>query len=154
MPRTKTEKGPPPIEDLPESLRKALVRLMAKYNLDIAEAYEKLAAISDINSREYDAAVDMKAESLYKSRLMSQMNAARASINRSANSKLNDKYSEGYTDGYAKGKDDNAIHYFCAVCGKPIYVQPNTEAHQAVVNALQKLGWGHQSCHDKKNKAT
>ena len=60
MPRKKSEKGPPPIEDLPESLRKALVRLMAKYNLDIAEAYEKLAAISDSNSRKFDEAVDKK----------------------------------------------------------------------------------------------
>jgi hypothetical protein len=152
MPRKKSEKGPPPIEDLPESLRKAFVRLMAKYNLDIVEAYEKLAVLADINSREFDAAVDKKANSVYKSRLMTQMNAARVSINRSANSRLNEKYSEGYNDGYAEGKNDNAIYYYCDVCQKPLYVQPNTEAHQAVVTAMHKLGWGHQSCHEKRNK--
>jgi hypothetical protein len=65
MPRKKSEKGPPHIEDLPESLRKALVRLMAKYNLDIEEAYEKLAVLADINSREFDAAVDKKSNSFY-----------------------------------------------------------------------------------------
>ena len=80
---------------------------------------------------------------------MTQMNAARASINRSANSRLNDRYSEGYKDGYAKGKDDNAIYYYCNVCGKPIYVQPNSKAHQAVTDAMFEIGWGHQSCHEK-----
>ena len=150
MPRKKTEKGPPPLEELPETLRMATVRLMARYNLDIKEAYEKLAVLADINSREFDTAVAKKSERLFKSRLMTQMNAARVSINRTANARLDDKYFEGYDDGYTQSKNDHAIYYYCKVCQKPIYIVPNGEDHKAVVQYMHDHGWGHKSCHDKK----
>lgn len=150
MTRKKSEKGPPPLEDLPANLRKAVVRIMVKYNLDIEDALEKLAILSDINSREFNDAVKKRAESLYKSRLMTQMNAARVSLNRKANAQLIAHYDRGYKDGHAQGKEDNAIYYYCSICGKPIYVTPNRKGHQAVVNYMHEHGWGHQSCHDKK----
>ncbi len=153
MGRPKAIKGPPPLEDLPEPLRRAIVRLMAKYNLDTVEAYGKLAVLADQNSREFDAAVKKKAERLYKSRLMTQMNSARVSINRTANARLDEKYREGVNDGYAQGKNEHAIYYCCKVCGKPVYLTPNSDAHQAVVDAMHKLGWGHKACHEKNKRS-
>ncbi len=150
MPRTKAKKGPPLLEDLPEPLRKALVRIMVKYNLDIEDAYDKLAVLADSNSPKFDAAVKKESNRLYKSRLMTQMNAARVSINRTANARLAGKYTEGYDDGYAQSKNDHAIYYYCAVCEKPLYITPNSESHQAVVTLMHKGGWGHQSCHEKR----
>jgi len=148
MPRTKADKGPPPLEDLPESLRMATVKLMAKYGLDFEAAYEKLAILSDTNSREFDDAVKKRSESLYKSRLMGQMNSARASINNTANAQLKANYDRGYGDGYAKGKGDHQIYFYCNVCGKPVYITPNSNSHQAVVDLMHEKGWGHQACHD------
>jgi len=123
---------------------------MVKYNLDIEAAYEKLAILSDINSREFDESIKKHAESLYKSRLMTQMNAARVSINRKANAQIMATYDQGYEDGYAKGKEDHQIYYYCVVCGKPLYITPNSKDHQAVVDYMHEHKWGHQSCHDKK----
>ena len=128
----------------------AVVRLMAKYGLDVEAAYEKLAILSDTNSREFDEAVRKRSESLYKSRLFGQMNAARASINSSANAQLKANYDRGYGDGYAKGKEDHQIYFYCNVCSKPVYIAPNSNAHQAVVDLMNEKGWGHQACHDKK----
>ena len=127
----------------------AVVRLMAKYGLDVEAAYEKLAILSDINSREFDEAVRKRSESLYKSRLMGQMNAARASINGSANAQLKANYDRGYGDGYAKGKEDHQIYYYCNVCEKPIYIAPNSQEHHVVVNIMYEKRWGHQACHGK-----
>ena len=128
----------------------AVVRLMAKYGLDVEAAYEKLAILSDTNSREFDEAVRKRSESLYKSRLFSQMNAARTSINSSANAQLKAHYDRGYGDGYAKGKEDHQIYFYYNVCGKHVYIAPNSNAHQAVVDLMNEKGWGHQACHDKK----
>ena len=150
MPRQKAKKGPPPIEDLPASLRMSLVRLMAKYNIDLDMAYEKIAVLADQNSRIFDETVEKTAESLYKSRVMTQMNAARASINRSANAKLQSKYDEGYKEGYTRAKNDYSIYYYCNVCKKPMYITPNGVEHQAVVKAMYERGWGHANCHNKK----
>ena len=151
MPRPKKEKSPLPLEDLPETLRMAVVRLMAKYNIDLDEAYMKLAVLADQNSRIFEEVVNKKAESLYKSRVMTQMNAARVSINKTANTKLQQKYTDGYNDGYIKSREDHAIYYYCNVCQKPMYIQPNSDVHQAVVNAMCKQGWGHADCHNKKH---
>ena len=149
MPKTKKEKGPPPLEDLPRKLRLATVRVMVKYNLDVEEAYEKIAVLADTNSRIYDEDVEKRSESKYKSRLFKQMNSARGSIQRTANSKLNAKYKEGYEAGYQKGKNDNAVYYYCNVCKKHIYITPNDNAHQAVVDLMYENRWGHTECHDK-----
>jgi len=127
----------------------AIVRLMSKYGLDVDAAYEKLAVLADANSRTFDEARNAAAESLYKRRLMQQMNAARASINNSANARLNAEYNRGDSDGYARGKADHQVYYYCKICGKMIYLTPNSEAHQAMVNYMYEHGWGHKACHEK-----
>jgi hypothetical protein len=149
MPRQKKDSGPPPLESLPINLRKAVVGVMVKYDLDIDEAYEKIAVLADRNSPLYDKDVEKSAERKYKSRYLKGMNAARATINRTANTRLDDKYSEGYEAGYAKGKNDNAIYFYCFNCKKIIYIHPNSNAHQAVVNYMNQNRWGHTECINK-----
>ena len=148
MARRKTEKELPPIESLPEPLRKTFVKILARYNCSIEEGYEKLATLADQNSRLFDEAVKREAHRLYKSGLMTQMNAARASIYRSAEAKFQAEITQIREESYNQGKIDNAIYYYCKVCQKPMYIKPNSKEHQAVVDAMYKLGWGHNNCHN------
>jgi hypothetical protein len=149
MPKNSPESSRPPLEALPENLRMSVIRLMAKYGLDIDAAYEKLATLADANSSAFDEAVKAAGESLYKRRLMQQMNTARASINNAANARLSAEYGRGHGDGYAKGKADYQVYYYCNICDKIIYMEPNSEDHKAMVQYMFDRGWGHQACHEK-----
>jgi len=61
-------------------------------------------------------------------------------------------YNEGHTDGYKKGEEDFRIWYYCAICGEPITIQPNSEVHNSIISYLKERGWGHAKCHEKKKK--
>ncbi len=153
MPKNSPENSRPPLEALPEKLRMSVVRVMAKYGLDIDAAYEKLAVLADANSSIFDEAVKAAGESLYKRRLMQQMNTARASINNAANARLSAEYGRGHGDGYAKGKADHQVYYYCKVCDKIIYVEPNGEDHKAMVQYMYDHGWGHAACHGNQDQS-
>jgi hypothetical protein len=58
-------------------------------------------------------------------------------------------HNEGVQEGYEKGKKAFAIHYYCDVCDSyDLVVEPNSKAHQVVVDALKLKGWGHTTCHE------
>jgi hypothetical protein len=149
MPRKKAEKEHPSIEDLPEPLRKCFVKLLAKYNLSVKEGYEKLATLANSNSRIFDEKVKKEAERRYKSRLMSQINIARATIQKKADQEIMESYEYMFNEGFECAKNDFRIHYFCCHCGKPIYLTPGSEAHQSMITYMREHGWGHQACHNK-----
>ena len=52
-------------------------------------------------------------------------------------------------EGYNQAKEEYQIWYYCAVCGKRIDMEPNTESHKAMIRFMKKHGWGHKSCHEK-----
>jgi hypothetical protein len=149
MPRKKSEKEYPSIEELPELLRKCFVKLLAKYNLGIKEGYDKLATLADANSRRFDEAVRREAEKRYKSRLISQVNMARATIQKKADKEMMESYEYMFNEGFECAKNDFRIHYFCSRCGKPIYLTPGSEAHERMISYMKDHGWGHSSCHQK-----
>jgi len=53
----------------------------------------------------------------------------------------------GYNHGFQNAKKDYRIWNFCDVCGKAIDIQPNSDAHKAIIDYLKKGRWGHLECH-------
>jgi len=49
--------------------------------------------------------------------------------------------------GYEQAVKDWQIWYFCSVCGERIDVEPNGEAHKAIMRYMEEHEWGHKSCH-------
>lgn len=61
-------------------------------------------------------------------------------------------YGLGYDDGYNDAFREFAIWYYCVVCGKPIYVKANSNAHNAIIEYMREHGWGHVECHEKRRR--
>ena len=53
---------------------------------------------------------------------------------------------KNYEEGIEQGRHDNAIYVQCAHCGEPYQVEPQSEPHGVITQALVELGWGHASC--------
>ena len=52
---------------------------------------------------------------------------------------------EAYNEGYDQAVEDWQIWHYCAVCRKRIYIEPNDNAHKAIIGYMED--WGHPSCH-------
>lgn len=59
---------------------------------------------------------------------------------------LKESAEEKFEEGVEQGRHDNAIYVQCARCGEPYQVEPQSEAHGMVTQALLEHGWGHASC--------
>jgi len=57
----------------------------------------------------------------------------------------------GINAGINRGKRKWAIWCYCNVCGKKIYIEPNSDVHNAIIKYMKEQGWGHAECH-KSNK--
>ena len=147
---TRRKKSTPALEDFPKTLRMAIARVMARFDLDYPEALERAALLLDSNSRVFEEAVDREAERRYKSRFMTQLNKARATIVVEYEGRVEDSYLKGHTEGTSKGKKDYGVWYNCIVCNKPIYITPDSEPHRLVSEFLRSRRWGHSSCHEKR----
>jgi len=73
---------------------------------------------------------------------------------------------EGYTTGYSEGlkrgkkeghdkgaeyiyektKDQNKLWHYCAVCGEPIFIEPDSPAHHFIIDMMRFNGWKHPGC--------
>lgn len=60
-------------------------------------------------------------------------------------------YQEGFEKGNSEGKKANQIWYYCIDCGKRICIEPDSKAHDAVIEYMKDRGWGHYRCSDKNN---
>lgn len=61
-------------------------------------------------------------------------------------------YERAFNEGYGKAFKDYAIWYYCAICGEPIYVMPNSNSHKAIMEYMREHGWGHSTCHEKRRR--
>ena len=51
-------------------------------------------------------------------------------------------------EGYDQAEKEYQIWYSCAVCGKRIDMEPNSDSHKAMIGYMKEHGWGHASCHE------
>jgi len=75
-------------------------------------------------------------------------------------------YAEGETTGYNKGREEGfaegkhvgidqgkgewGIWYLCCICGGFIYVKPNSEEHNEIVDFFDYRGWAHLDCANRR----
>lgn len=147
---SKKKRSIPALEDYPKSLRMAIAKVMAKFDLDYPEALERAALLIDINSEVFKEEVARGTERKYKSRFMTQVNKARATIEKNCEMRVDAAFQNGYNQGYNKAKKEYGIWYNCNVCNQPMYITPNSEPHRRVFEFLRSQGWGHGSCHEKR----
>jgi len=50
-------------------------------------------------------------------------------------------------EGYDQAEKNYQIWYYCAVCGKRIDIDPNSDSHKAIIGYMKEHGSGHASCH-------
>jgi hypothetical protein len=50
-------------------------------------------------------------------------------------------------EGYHQATEDCQIWYYCAVCGKRINVEPDSDSHKAIIGYMKEHGRGHANCH-------
>ena len=139
------KRGRPPkafkFDDLPESLRFAIINMMSQYKIkNFDEAYNMAGMLLDKNSDEFNKAVNREAERRYRSRHLTELNKARTTIEKSA-----------FNSGYQRGVNENRIWYYCNICIEPIYIKPNSDSHKAVITLMRKTNWGHELCHKKQS---
>ncbi len=65
-------------------------------------------------------------------------------------------HSEGFVIGVnvggKRGKRKWAIWCYCNVCGEITYIEPNSDAHKAIIEYMKEQKWGHLKCHKKVTK--
>jgi len=128
------------MEDLPESFRLALIKIMAKYQIvDVEDGLQRAALLLDRNSEEYDKDVNLKSERKYRSRHFIEMNKTRRTWEKEA-------YDRGYHQGYTEAEATFKITYRCSICGETLTMMPNANDHIAAQRYLREQGWAHSTC--------
>ena len=136
----------PALEKLPKGLRKAMVNLMSREDLELEQAYERATTLLEVNSEAFDKAVNSKSNSIYKSRHITELNKARGTMKRESDLNASTSYKRGYSDGLEDGKKKYAIDYRCSICNEPIIMVPMSEDHKAMVQYMHEHGWHHSIC--------
>ena len=65
---------------------------------------------------------------------------------------IEDMKEEERDSGYAEARELFQIWCYCSVCGKKIDVEPNSNAHKAMIGYMKEHGWAHASCLDAQGK--
>ena len=139
-----TIRGRPPkglkLDDLPENLRFSIIKLMAQLKVkDVTLAFDLAASFIDRNCDEFKKLVSAEAERRYRSRHLTELNKARATIE-------NANYNRGYQIGYRDAKKKYRIWYFCDVCGGELEMLPNSNDHVSMMGYMKEKGWRHTKC--------
>lgn len=85
--------------DIPPQLKQIIIRVQIEKKVGPWDACLEVARMAVYGSKEFDKAVDVKADKLAKSRYFDQLNRTRGKISE-------DSYKRGYDEGYAKGVRD------------------------------------------------
>ena len=129
----------PALEKLPRGLRKAMVNLMSREDLELEEAYERAATLLDANSQEFEKLANGRANALYKSRHMTELNRARGTLEKGASLRASSEHKRGYQEGLNQGKLQYEVAYRCSVCDQPITIIPMSEGHKALGMCLARI---------------
>jgi len=94
------------VSEIPRSLHKVLVKIMANDDLDFYDPCEKAAYLLDQNVRIFQEKVEAKANSLYKSRHMRELNKSIKTLSvREREDAYVQGHQKGLNEGEAKGRD-------------------------------------------------
>jgi hypothetical protein len=138
--RGRPKKKFPSIEELPENFRRAMIKMMAKFDLsDLEEAYENAAFLLDSNSKLFEKKANNEAERRYRSRHFTEQNKTIKTVK-------DESFHYGYARGYYEAREKHRIWYYCVKCGKHIDLLPNSNSHNAVIKLMRENKWGHLDC--------
>jgi hypothetical protein len=112
MARGRTKREYPSLEDLPEKLRLAIMKIMASLNIsDLEKGNDRAAFNLTVQKDVIDKYVNAEAENRYRSKHFKEMNKTQNTIRKNA-------YNQGHEEGYNEARDYWQIYYYCSVCGK------------------------------------
>ncbi|MEM3851601.1 MAG: hypothetical protein QXP70_01210 [Methanomassiliicoccales archaeon] len=57
--------------------------------------------------------------------------------------KVQEAVNSAYRQGYEDARKTYRLTFWCSVCRKPMYCQPNDEMHRALVKYAFESGWHH-----------
>jgi DNA repair exonuclease SbcCD ATPase subunit len=60
---------------------------------------------------------------------------------------LKNAHERGFQQGFNTAMLRFGIHYYCAICNQPIWIEAGSEVHRAIIELLRERGWGHTYCH-------
>ena len=56
---------------------------------------------------------------------------------------------EAEGEGYWEAVEEWRIWYYCDVCHERIDIEPNSNAHRAIIDYMKEAEWGHKAYHNK-----
>lgn len=57
-------------------------------------------------------------------------------------------YQQGYNEGFAEASEQFRIWYHCCICGEKLWLAPDSNAHEAMMELMWTADWAHNSCHN------
>lgn len=127
-------KGKKIIIEISNEFYLTLIRIQGKHNLSFEEACDKAAIMIDPRTDEFNKQVNIKAETLCKSRFMTQLNKSKQTI-------ADKKYDEGFCNGY---EDKESEYVFpCGKCNKEI---PMNDEMWELASKFLSGRWIHVKC--------
>ena len=123
---------------IPNGLYMAIIRLQAAENLSWNDACVRLSLLSDTNNEKFKTAINRRAETIYKSRFLSELNKARATIGNEYRIK---------TEHKVRTLESN-FSVPCSKCGQLMYFSlRHADWGQKQKILYQAFGdWRHTSC--------
>ena len=131
---------------IPWELHIALIKLQGSLESTYQEACIRASQLLDINSLEFEKAVNAKTRSLEKSSFMSKVNKSKKTWTDKGYKK---GYDVGYKKGHQKSETENRITYPCSICGGELVMIPGNKDHKVMKSLMKDAGWAHSSCHKK-----
>jgi hypothetical protein len=139
----------PDLEEMPERLRKNLVKLMAAENLDYAQALDRAGLLLEQNSEAYRKAVEAEGNTRYKSRFLSELNKSRVQWKAEHEKELESQRSLGWEQGQTLvRRAEFALQLPCSVCGKMMFFSSNDANFADQYEVLKEAfkNWSHGHC--------
>ena len=139
----------PDLDEFPDRLRKALVKLMAAEDLDLPEALERAGLLLEKNSESYGQELQAKANTLYKSRFLSELNKARAGWEKNNRLVMIAEFEKGFNAGEKCFQEEGMVWRVpCSICGKPIQFTSNDSNFKETYEVLRQAfsSWSHVNC--------
>lgn len=140
----------PDLEEFPDRLRKAIVRLRADENLDLPQALDRAGILLEQNSEAFAQELQAKANTLYKSRHMVELNKARSAWKRDADFEAKMKWTEGYQAAQKFVRENATVFRIpCSICGESMTVSSMDGSDLSTIKEVLLeafKNWSHPSC--------